>query len=263
MASPFPGMDPYLEEPAEWGGFHAQFIVALSNHLADLVSPTFIVRIEERVYITTPENRDVIVPDIFVIRGPAEHQPDPSLGTVTAPTIIEPLPDPVLRYRSIEIRDRLSRELVTLIEVLSPINKAAGTHGRSDLVEKRRTLMASNIHWIELDLLRAGERPPELANKSDYYALLKRGEREAAYEVWFIDLRDRLPTIAVPLRPPFADVPLDLQAVFDTVYSRAHYADSVDYTRRPPSPLLAPADATWAASRISAWWADRTERTNS
>lgn len=75
--------------------------------------------------------------------------------------------------------------------------------------------MASGVHWIEVDVLRAGERPPEVVGRSDYYVLLKRGGQAGRFEVWFFDLRDRMPTIAVPLRPPFEDVPLDLQAVFN------------------------------------------------
>ena len=30
MHSPFPGMDPYLEDAAFWKGFHAKLIVAIS-----------------------------------------------------------------------------------------------------------------------------------------------------------------------------------------------------------------------------------------
>jgi hypothetical protein len=70
--------------------------------------------------------------------------------------------------------------------------------------------------------------------------------------VWFIDLRDRLPTVGVPLRDPDPDVPLDLQQAFDTAYDRARYAHSVDYTRPIPPPLLKPADAAWVARQVEA-----------
>lgn len=71
--------------------------------------------------------------------------------------------------------------------------------------------------------------------------------------MWYISLREMLPTIAVPLRPSHLDVALDLQAALDTVYARARYADEIDYTRPLPPPALDPADATWAASCIATW----------
>jgi len=127
-------------------------------------------------------------------------------------------------------------------------------------LKKRKATLSSNTHWIEIDLLREGERPEEVAGKSDYYALLHRAG-QLPYEVWFFDLRDQVPTIAVPLRPPFADVPLDLQAAFDTTYARAHYADTVNYGAPIPLPRLRPADETWAKTRVQEWLAARHART--
>ncbi|MBV8886966.1 MAG: DUF4058 family protein [Chroococcidiopsidaceae cyanobacterium CP_BM_RX_35] len=31
MPSPFPGMDPYLEQPALWSSFHSRLIVAIAD----------------------------------------------------------------------------------------------------------------------------------------------------------------------------------------------------------------------------------------
>ncbi len=263
MPSPFPGMDPFLEEPTRWGGVHSTLINSIRDQLADAVSPHFIVDIEERVYITTletdPEKRP-IVPDVYVITGPPAQQPLAAAGSVMAPTLIEPLYDVEVRDRYLEIRDARGHEVVTTLEVLSPYNKASGTLGREALLRKRKLVMASKAHWIEIDLLRAGERPAELAGKSDYYALLKRGAMPPPFEVWFRDLRDKLPTIAVPLRPPFADVPLNLQMAFDDVYRRAHYADSVDYSATPPLPRLRPADVVWLSERVREWMAQREQR---
>lgn len=194
MSSPFPGMDPYLEEPAIWGGVHSRLINSMSDYLGERVAPDFWVDIES-VY------------------------------------------EEEYRERTIEIRDARNREVVTTIEVLSPFNKAAGASGRKAFLQKRKTIMSSKVHWIEIDLLRAGERPPELAGKSDYYALLKRGETPGPYEVWFFDLRDALPSIAVPLRPPFPD-----------------------YSAPLPQPRLRPADAKWAETRVQEWLAARIEK---
>jgi hypothetical protein len=51
MPSPFPGMDPYLEDPDMWAGFHTSFIVELQSQLSPLVRPDYFVRVEERVYL--------------------------------------------------------------------------------------------------------------------------------------------------------------------------------------------------------------------
>jgi hypothetical protein len=120
--------------------------------------------------------------------------------------------------------------------------------------------MASKVHWIELDLLRAGERPAEVSRKSDYYALLKRGGTPGPFEVWYFDLRDRLPTLAVPLRPPYEDVPLNLQTVFNDMYARAHYAESIDYTTPVPLPRLRPPDLAWARERLQTWQAEQEKK---
>lgn len=103
---------------------------------------------------------------------------------------------------------------------------------------------------MELDFLWAGERPAVVRGQSEYYAVLKRAGVQP-FEVRFISLRDVLPTIAVPLHPPFADVPLDLQAAFETVYACEYYAASLDYTAPIPQPLR-PADATWVANLLQA-----------
>lgn len=259
MTSPFPGMDPFLEEPTEWGGVHSRLINSISDYLADIISPNFFVRIEERVYITTPDDPDrrPIVPDVYVVTGrKAEHQAA-APEAVSTPTLIEPLYDPEIRDRYIEIHDTRNREVITTIEVPSPFNKAPDAPGRHAFLRKRQTVMASKVHWLEIDLLRAGERPPEVAGQSDYYALLKRGETPGPFEVWYFDLRDKLPVIAVPLKPPFADVPLNLQTVFDTVYKRAHYADSINYVGAAiPLPPLRPADKAWVELQIQEWLAE-------
>jgi hypothetical protein len=65
MKSPFPGMDPFLEDKVEWPSVHAWLIVEISNQLAEAVAPDFFVRIEQRVYIVSEDDaleRQPIVP---------------------------------------------------------------------------------------------------------------------------------------------------------------------------------------------------------
>ena len=223
--SPFPGMDPYLEEPSLWGGVQTRLMTAIADDLAERLAPHFFVGLEERVSVV----------------GDGEARP------------LQPVER---RERYVEVRDPASRRVITTIEVLSPVNKTPGDESRERFLGKRATLMAADANWIEIDLLRAGQRPPEVAGQSDYYALLWRGRAAVAFEVWPVDLRDRLPTIIVPLRPPIDETTLDLQTLLAGVYRRGRYADSLDYDQSPPPPRLRPA-AAWAEERIRRWRAAR------
>jgi Protein of unknown function (DUF4058) len=258
LFSPFPGMDPFLEAPSLWGSVHTRLMNSISDQLAELVSPDFYVDIQQHITILHLEDEAVrhIIPDVYVAeQRPVTRQQTRTGAVITPPTLVEPLEQLEIYERFLEVRDRRSREVVTLIEVLSPWNKAAGKERWDAFQAKRRTVIASPTHWIEIDLLRAGKRPAEVAEKSDYYALLKRGSAFGPYEVWYFDLRDKLPTIAVPLREPYVDVPLDLRAALEDVYRRAHYAESIDYTSDIPLPRLRPADVQWASEQVKNWMA--------
>jgi hypothetical protein len=109
--------------------------------------------------------------------------------------------------------------------------------------------MAATTHWLVIDLLRAGERPPEVRGASDYYALLERaGAHEA--EVWPVSVHDPLPTIAVAVSPGQPDVPLDLQAIIEALFARYRYAELLDYRQPPPPPAFPLDDAAWLAAQI-------------
>ena len=175
MLSPFPGMDPYLEEPSGWPSVHHRLIAVISDMLADQLAPHFYVSIEERVYISDiddPESRQQIAPDIYLVERPSSGMSEGSIaGVITPPTMIEPLPALEVRDRYLEIHDRRSREVLTTIEILSPRNKAVRSKGREQFINKRNAIFSTQTHWIEIDLLRAGERPQEVgvAGKSDCY----------------------------------------------------------------------------------------------
>src|SRR5262245_55213740 len=51
MASPFPGMNPYLEGPAHWPDFHATFITYAREALLQALPKHYTARIAERVYL--------------------------------------------------------------------------------------------------------------------------------------------------------------------------------------------------------------------
>lgn len=259
--SPFPGMDPYLEEPTRWPGVHTRLITLIADTLAPQLAPAFTVAIEERVYIATPDDLityPTVRPDVHLVRGHGHALPGATGGVITPPLVIEPLEAEEVRERYLEIRDTRTQAVVTTIEIVSPANKARGTEGRAQFLRKRRRIMASQTHWSEIDLLREGDRPPEARGLAPYYALLRRGETGAPYELWVATLREQLPVIAVPTRTPVPDLPLDLQALVETVYTRGVYAETIDYNEALPPPPLPPEDVNWAQEKIAEWQQRRT-----
>ena len=100
----------------------------------------------------------------------------------------------------IEIRDRETREVVTVVELLSPTNKAPGSD-REQYLGKRKVLLAGNTHVVEIDLLRSGQRAPvgEMP-ECDYVVMVSRSYERPRVELWPLALSDPLPTIPIPLR---------------------------------------------------------------
>jgi len=77
MPSPFPGMDPYLEEPSGWPSVHHWLISAIGETLIDQLVPHYSVSVEERVYITDdedPESRQRIAPDVYIVERSAPQR---------------------------------------------------------------------------------------------------------------------------------------------------------------------------------------------
>ena len=252
MASPFPGMDPYLEDPATWTGVHAAILGAVFEQLGPAVRPRYAVRFEERVFITGEEDPGYypVVADVRVV----QRDPSAGLRTASVATIAEPirvtLPlDEEVHERSLHVVDVRDRSVVTVIELLSPTNKARGSAGRASFLRKRREVTSSDANWMEIDLLRDGLRTPRPTNvaDTDYRVYLSRGSLPREAFVWPIRLADRLPIVAVPLREGDDDVPLDLQAAVTAAIERGSYDLDADYDVDPvPVPPLAEAAATWA-----------------
>ena len=104
MDSPFPGMNPYLENPTTWPNLHSRLIVAIANLLGSETRPKYRVVVEK----TT------------------------------------------VRHRYLKIRSLGTSDVVTVIEILSPVNKR-GT-GRQKYESKRLEILESQTHLVEIDL---------------------------------------------------------------------------------------------------------------
>jgi hypothetical protein len=258
MPSPFPGMDPYLEDPELWPDVHHTLISEIRNALNPALRPRYVARVELRVYVLGEDDpgRDAWrVPDVRIERT-AKRKGTKSTKRAAALGIAEPMTIPFLVEEEIEeafleIRDVESKSTVTVIEVLSPSNKIRSSAGRESFLAKRRQILASKVHWVEIDLLRAGM--PSLDRlavaASDYRIAVSRGDDWRRARFWPVSVRQQLPVIGVPLRGKDHDAPLELNTVLRTAYDKAEYDATINY-RRDPVPPLSREDAAWAAKLL-------------
>jgi Protein of unknown function (DUF4058) len=246
MPSPFPGMNPYLEQSDTWEDFHHDFITRAREMLSEQVGPNYLVKIEVRLYLheLSAEERRYFGRADVGITSPTATKPAVAAPPAPAPMRLTLPAVDVERRSSLEIRDRRNRRLVTVLELLSPTNKTPGAD-RNDYLAKRAEILASPTHLVEIDLGRGGERPrpPEIP-PCDYYVLVSRADERPSLDVWPISLRDRLPPVPVPLAAPDPSVWLDLQAVLHRVYDAADYGKYI--YGEAPQPALSPSDAAWA-----------------
>jgi hypothetical protein len=272
MRSPFPGMDPYLEEQ-RWGDFHNRAVTYIADALQVGLPADLRARLGERVYLEWVEApARQYVPDVNVYElprtargGAREAGGATAVAEPPAPTATDlaPVAEPDIVFVPAEFKEhflqiidvRSGGRVVTMIEVLSPSNKMTG-RGREEYLRKQSETLRAAVNLVEIDLLRTGE-PTTLAKPgmlpadrvTPYHASVHRAHRPDRIEYFRMPLRERLPRFPIPLRPTDPDVILDLQAVVDQTYDRGRY-DDIDY-RRPLSPPLIPADATWAQGIVA------------
>jgi hypothetical protein len=244
MPSPFPGMDPYMEDAALWPTVHQSVITYAYEVLNSRLPEGFVASIGERVYVVQHERP--VYPDVGLFRSPGASQ-----ALLEAPAPVTDSAD--IREPFIEVLDlRGGERVVTAIEVLSHANKASGSSTRRQYLTKQEELLNSSTHLLEIDLLRAGAptvmpAPERLSERKPwhYVTCLHRAGRGRTFEVWLSSIQERLPRVRVPLTERHADVRIDLQSPVDRVYEVGAFARRVDY-RRDPTPPLGPAEAEWA-----------------
>jgi len=181
-------MDPFLEGYL-WPDVHHRIATQIARLLTPRIRPRYVARIE--VYVVEDESPEaevgILYPDVEVLKlktpGPASPaggpplQPEGGLSTLAPPLSI-PRMDPVeVRVASVEVRDAARNELVTTIEILSPVNKREP--GIKKYRERREKLFQAGVHLLEIDLLRRGVRPlagnPKLPPSSYLTTLTRAG----------------------------------------------------------------------------------------
>lgn len=253
MNSPFPGMDPYLEQPGAWHDFHEQFCMECRAMLVPRLGSDYFAKLDDHDYIhelAANDRRLLGRSDISAASdGSSEAGPNPSTATISAPVVghVE-LEFDLERESSIEIRDRESQRLVTVIELLSPANKRPGGD-REAFLAKRREILNSDVHLIEIDLLRGWQQMPVAdLPECDYCVMVSRSESRPAVGLWPFRLRDELPKIPVPLSRSDEEVELDLSAAFRTAFDSAEYGRYI--YRGTPDPPLSSGDESWATELL-------------
>lgn len=254
MPSPFPGMNPYLEQSTVWQDFHTRIVAVIGEVLAPQVSPSFLVRLEQSLFIHEPSHDERLRlgrADV-ALSGMIERSKRDSTGgqaTLESPRQLTVATDfEIEKHSYLEIQDRQRRDVVAIIEVLSPSNKQHGAD-REQYLNKRRGIIHSMAHFVEIDLLRGGPKmPAEELQEGDYGVVVSKYEDRPKVNYWPIMLRERLPRIPVPIRQPVPLAWIDLQEVLNTVYDRAYYKDYI--YEGQPEPPLSDADRAWAEELV-------------
>jgi hypothetical protein len=219
-------MDPYLEQEVIWHDFHERFLPAAAAFLGAQVLPRYIVLIDEHIYLHDPVTETSFPVDRHVVLPEFENE----------------------RESFIEILDRVRREVITVVELLSPEIKQPGENRRRHLA-KRADLMSKAVHVVEIDLLRCHSPMPWNHRPTCTYSVVvsRAGMRPQA-GFWPIGLRDPLPTVPVPLRTGEPDARLDLRNIIDRIYDESGYRFFL--YQRDPDPPLSDDDLAWARSLL-------------
>jgi hypothetical protein len=216
MQSPFPGMDPYLEDDAFWPVFHHQMVMCLYQILLPSLVDRYRARVCQRHYVTEQA--------LFTSVVREEHHED-----------------------FIEIRQRNDGRLVTLVDLVSPANKLS-QQGRTAYLDKRREGRAVNANLVEIDLVLQGQPTLEYSRDGlpdwDYAVTVTRSTQPERYEIYTATLQKRLPRFRLPLASDDRDTVLDLHTAFTRCYEQGGFGSKIDYTR-DPSTALADEDRRW------------------
>jgi hypothetical protein len=221
MASPFPGMDPYLEDEKCWPAFQPVVVQALYQMLLPGLMDRYRARVGERLYGSEQALFTSIIRE--------EH-----------------------KEAFIEVRQRSDGRLITLVEVVSPANKITA-EGRKLYLERRDEVKKMNANVVEIDLVLQGQTLIDYAKDAaptwDYAVVVTRWTHPDRYEIYSATLPKRLPRFRVPLASDDRDTVLDLQSAVSRAYDQGDFAKQIDYTRDPAT-RLSDDNRKWLGERL-------------
>jgi hypothetical protein len=249
MPSPFPGMDPYLEQ--HWADVHTALIGYIRDELQPQLAEDLIARMEEKVYVEDENETLLRGPDVRVAELPVDwqaQQGSTSTAVLDEPLLLQPIGDPI-RQKSVLIYDSAGHRIITAIEILSPWNKTPGK-AVDEYLEKRKKYAGGKVNLIEIDLIRTGDWTkmigsyviPDHALTAYRVSIIEPGTPTVG--LYPISLNSKLPTIKVPLRSQDTPARLNLQLLIEKAYTMGRY-NRIDYTK-PCKPPFQGAEIDWA-----------------
>ncbi len=250
MPSPFPGMNPYLEHPELWPGVHHWLIIRIAELLNPQLIPKYRVAVEVRVYeIVGDRSLLVGIPDVTVkgsLTDTKTEQTSVALAEALTQPITVNLPIPeTIKQGYLEVKEVATGEVITVIELLSPVNKRVGK-GRQSYLNKRDKILGSATNLVEIDLLRSGEPMPMYSHgiQTDYRLLVSRSNLRPKADLYAFNLADKIPSFPLPLKPEDEELTIDLQPLLNQVYEHAAYDLVIDY-HQEPIPALRENNQNW------------------
>jgi len=216
MPSPFPGMDPFLEDEGLWPVFQHQLVTCLYQILLPGLVDRYRARVVQRLYTTEQPLFTSIVRE--------EH-----------------------REELIEIRLRNDSRLVTMVDVVSPANKTTES-GREAYLAKRREGKGSGANLVEIDLVLQGQPLLDYSREGlpdwDYAVTVTRAAQPDRFEIYTATLQKKLPRFRLPLGGDDRDTVVDLHTTFNRAFDQGGFAAKIQYERNPAVTLNAE-DRQW------------------
>jgi Protein of unknown function (DUF4058)/Protein of unknown function (DUF2934) len=197
MPSPFPGMDPFLEEPDVWPAFQHHLLACLHSTLVPGLVSRYQAAVGTRRYGAETE-------DFLEIR----QRSDGALITLI--------------------------ELVSPANKTSEAGRAAYLQQRRQALEaKANTVEIDLLMGGRPTLSYSREGLP----KFHYVVTVTRSNAQERYEIYTATLQKRLPRFRLPLAADDRDTVLNLQAAFTRCFDVGGFAGHVDYRRELPDAL--------------------------
>jgi Protein of unknown function (DUF4058) len=216
MVSPFPGMDPYLEQSAFWGSFHSRMIVAIADAVAPLILPKYYIEVETRIDVSSDVKE--------------RYLEACKVGTDTVVTTIE-----LLSANLNGMEDRRQELLDLGVHVIE-----------IDLL--RRDAPMPILPGSGRGFANIGDGDGWL-----YRILVSRCEERPIADLYGFNLQDAIPRIPLPLRSEDQEPVIDLQAIFEGIYERSGYEFRLNYRDALPLPLLSEEELRSVDGLLGAW----------
>ena len=250
MPSPFPGMDPWIENAEYFRDFHDTMITLIRSAINERAPQGYAARGTQLVWMDDDQIRE---PDVGVFGRRGNHSFNGPLTMAGALAVEEEVATVEVEQKYLEIFSKDGMRLVTVIEILSRSNKRPGDKGREAYLQKQKECKEKGVHLVEIDLLRGGAHVTAVplaklrakAGAFEYQVSIATCNPPIRYYAVPIRMTERLPMIPIPLDPDVEPVRIELQPLFERTYDTGRYAEFMDFAK-PCDPALSLEQQAWA-----------------